>query len=321
MKRPSKPARRLWLALLLVMGIGSVDRLTAEPAGKEPEQTKDSHAYVLFLNKPRKLTVESLRAGLAKGWQLTPEVAGKLKIKEAEGEFTVHFQGVDYLVDAAPVPWMEDQPQVIEEATDLRMKEMLRHVTSHLAVTVDHHFPNEGAQQQAADNQLRLLGGLIEPEHTLAVYDDDNGDFNYLNGEVQAALTGENPHECFDLQVTPPAMLIDPQQPAMQAAIAEARRCWPEFAKNFREYSEERAPFLIKSGFGEGTKREYLWLEVFAIQSGKIRASLKSDPSQTSRLSKGEELEIPLSELADWMYPDEDGSSVGGFSLGVTGEP
>lgn len=281
----------------------------------EMEEKPTSLSFVIFLNHPRELTQATMLAGVAKGWRLSPEQSAKLKLGQDDHQFTIHYQGTDFLVETASEPWMEDQPQIIEETADLRMREMLRHVTSYLVVTVDNDFKDEDAQQQTVDNALRLLSGFTDAKDTLAIFDDDSGDFNYFNDEVQETLCGEEPESSFAVEVTPPAVTRKPDAPEMQAAISEARRRWPEFAKNFRDYAEERSPFLLQARFGFADKPECLWAEVLSIHANKISALLKSDPSPASSLNKGDTVEIPLSEVLDWIYPEEDSAKVGGFTL------
>ena len=284
-----------------------------EAADEEPEVL----AFVLFLKQPRKLTKQGIVAAVTKAWNLTPEAAGKLDLHRKAGNYHFRHENLDFQIESTPEPWLEDQPQIVEESTDLRMKDMLRRVKGHLAISIDNQFKSDDERDAAVTNCLHLLAAFIDFSDTLAIYDDENGDFNYINNEVRDTLAGDDPLASFEVEVTPPVTQIDSQDPAMQAAIAEARRRWPEFARNFRDFSDSRGPFLVKSGFGKAPDQEYMWSEVLEIRSGTISAILKNEPLHQPKLSIGDKVEIPLSTLGDWVYPDEEGAKIGAFTMDV----
>ena len=334
MKKPSSRQRSLviaslalWLAVLpagLVQASGAAgyrlvessdDEKAVEAAEENAYEDTATFSYALFLKKPRKLTKESIQEAMQKGWGLEKSAAEKIRITGEKTEFTVRFQGVSYLVESANQPWLEDQEQIIAESGDRRMREMLRSVRANVSVTIDNKFKSEEDLDLALENAVHLLTGLIDLEDTLAVYDDDSGDFNYVDKEVMEALAGDDPLSAFEIEVMPPAVAVDPKNPALQAAVAEAHRRWPEFSKQFRDHGTTRGPFIVKAELGEEGHREFLWCEVMTIMPGKIRAILKSEPTAAVNLAKGDQVSIPLQEITDWVYPDEEGEKVGAFTL------
>ena len=323
MKRPSKISLPLccWI-LCSLMPLTSA--LLAEDAPEKSPSTEEAKedepevlSFVLFLKQPRKLSKQGIVAAVTKAWMLTPEAAGKLDLSRKDENFLLRHENLEFLIEATSEPWLEDQPQVIEASTDLRMKDMLRRVKGHLAISVENQFNSEDERDAAVTNCLHLLAAFIDFSDTLAIYDDESGDFNYVNDEVRATLAGDDPLTSFEIEVAPPVTQIDSNDPAMQAAIAEARRRWPEFAKNFRDYSDSRGPYLVKSGFGKAGEQEYMWSEVLEIRSGTISAILKNEPLHQPKLSLGDKVAIPLSTLGDWVYPDDEGAKIGAFTMDV----
>ena len=286
---------------------------TEEAAEDKPEVL----AFVLFLKQPRKLSKQGIASAVTKAWNLTPEAARKLDLRKKDGNFILRHENLDFVIECTPEPWLEDQPQIVEESTDLRMKDMLRRIKGHLAISIDNQFESDDERDAAVTNCLHLLAAFIDFSDTLAIYDDESGDFNYINNEVRDTLAGDDPLASFEVEVAPPVTQIDSNDPAMQAAIAEAHRRWPEFAKNFRDFSDSRGPFLVKSGFGKAVEQEYMWSEVLEIRSGTISAILKNEPLHQPKLSIGDKIEIPLSTLGDWVYPDEEGAKIGAFTMDV----
>ncbi len=326
MKRPSKISLPFYCWILcslmpLTSALRAEDASEKSPTTEEAaEEEPEVLAFVLFLKQPRKLSKQSIVAAVTKAWQLTPESAGKLDLRRKDGNYLLRHENLEVLIESKPEPWLEDQPQVIEESSDLRMKGMLRRVKGHLAISIDNQFTSDDERDAAVTNCLHLLAAFIDFSDTLAIYDDESGDFNYVNDEVREMLAGDDPLNSFEIEVAPPVTQINANDPAMEAAIAEARRRWPEFSKNFRDYSDSRGPFLVKSGFGKAGEQEYMWSEVLEIRSGTISAILKNEPLHQNNLSLGDKIEIPLSTLGDWVYPDEEGAKIGAFTMGVLQE-
>ncbi len=309
-----------WLWICLLCGGLNAPTCAAEPppAAAEPEaeapvEEAEAFSYALFLKQPRQLTKDMLIEAAAKAWDLKMKDARTLNISLTGNEGEIRYQAVTYQVSAAAEPWLEDQAQIIQETPDRQMRAMLKRVTSHLAVTIENKFKEDEDRDTALENELRLIAALVDRNDTLAVYDDDAGDFNYVDDEVMEALTGDDPHSAFEISVAPPPDKIS-SSPAHEAAVAEARRRWPEFSKSFRDYGEERGPYLVKATLGEAGHEEELWCELISLHPGKLQAVLRNE-SAHAHLAKGEQVDFPLKKLRDWTYPNDDGDRVGAFTV------
>lgn len=321
------PNNRILFAL--VAGCVGVSLVWAQPPAHGPVFPQDhlvaeaeetdagSFSYALFLKAQRKLTRADVEAAMIKTWQLDKESVGKIKLTETASEFTIRFQGASFLIKTEQRPWLEDQKQIIDESSDRHMNAMLRQVTSNLSITVEGPFKSDQALDLANENAVRLLSGFIDLKDTLAIYDDDTGDFNYINQEVVDAMRADDPLSAFTIEVIPPVGNDNLKTPAYLAAVAEAKRRWPEFAKNFRDHGTTRGPFIVKAKFTSGEQSEFLWMEVMGVMPGKITGVLKTSPTKLPMGLEGDQVTVPLTEMVDWVYPDEEGEKVGAFTLDV----
>ena len=104
----------------------------------------------------------------------------------------------------------------------------------------------------------------------------------------------------------------------MAAAVKEAVTRWPEFVSAFRSASNEvRERFIVKAEFREGKKSEYMWVAVGEITPESVSGILMNDPHELFDYHRGASVSFKLDRLNDWIYPDRNGSHIGGFTLDV----
>ena len=314
----SKALPLLLLSLCLPLSGAGTDEpakdISSEAAPAEEEEAVYI-THVLFLSEPRKSSAAAVKKWAVKALAAEPELAGSVKIEGGEGSYDLLVSGLTIGVEFTTAPWLEDQVQLIHETRDLRLREMLRNTTSAVVLSLEDNFDkDEDSRAEAEDLVLRLLAGFVEAD-TLAIYDDATGDFNYIDQEVLAALAGDDPLSAFEVEVLPPAVQIDRNDPAIQAAIHEARRRWPEFARSFRLTGMDDGPFLVKAEFRDGDEREFMWCEITELRGGDISAILKNDPARVKNVALDDVVKVKLSRIVDWIYPSEDGERIGGFTI------
>jgi uncharacterized protein YegJ (DUF2314 family) len=110
-------------------------------------------------------------------------------------------------------------------------------------------------------------------------------------------------------------LAVDRDDPRFQAAVAEARRRWPEFVAAFAR-REPETPFLIKAPFSDGDNRESMWLAVDRIHEGTVTGRLQNEPVSVRGLERGQQVTVKLDIVEDWVYP-EGGHLLGGFTQKV----
>jgi uncharacterized protein YegJ (DUF2314 family) len=92
--------------------------------------------------------------------------------------------------------------------------------------------------------------------------------------------------------------------PAMQAAVTEARRRFPEFMKAFVDRKAGHH-FAIKRGFPSGkdeSHHEFMWIQVLDIQEDRIVGILDNDPLYVKEYKAGDRVTTPAGEIVDWIY-------------------
>lgn len=106
-------------------------------------------------------------------------------------------------------------------------------------------------------------------------------------------------------------VLHDADDPALDAAVAAAREsfryCWREVAWDQRRVVPGLDLAAVKAAFtGPGPDGEpiveHMWVAVGAFDGTTIRGVLLNDPVDLDGPAAGTELEVPLSELEDWLH-------------------
>jgi uncharacterized protein YegJ (DUF2314 family) len=122
---------------------------------------------------------------------------------------------------------------------------------------------------------------------------------------MRERLCGEQPLELFDSSPHPPVVPVSGNDPRLQAAVAQARRTWPEFVAAFEERRAEQH-FAVKARLGSEDTYEFMWLTVTGLENGYIYGRLDNDPVELTSISCGDRVRVPLKDLNDWLYTDGD---------------
>jgi uncharacterized protein YegJ (DUF2314 family) len=101
----------------------------------------------------------------------------------------------------------------------------------------------------------------------------------------------------------------------MAAAVAEARRRWPEFVAAFNQRRPMQG-FAVKVPFHEREENEYMWVEVSKLDGNNIHGTLVNEPKVISSLKLNDQVTVKLDDLNDWLYSDGK-EMVGGFTAKV----
>jgi uncharacterized protein YegJ (DUF2314 family) len=112
----------------------------------------------------------------------------------------------------------------------------------------------------------------------------------------------------------PPVIAVAEDDPRMIAAVAEAKRRWPEFVEAFMENTDTDVIFSIKTEFTEGEKSEFMWVEITRIDGDTIHGVLGNHPNELRNIKLGDEVTVNLADLNDWTY-FKNGELIGGFTL------
>jgi uncharacterized protein YegJ (DUF2314 family) len=115
-------------------------------------------------------------------------------------------------------------------------------------------------------------------------------------------LSGERPLDVFKSSAYVPVIRLTGDTDAMVAAVAEARRRWPEFVNAFLA-SDDRIGFSVKAPVTEGGNTEFIWINVKSVHGGQIHGLLANDPVSLGALKLGDFVSVEEAELNDWCYP------------------
>lgn len=205
--------------------------------------------------------------------------------------------------------------------TNIRDKRLRTAVEEHrawLSVDLVSATPEESeGRRRAYDTIGKLLAAVAGPD-CLALYAPELRRCNEFDFALIERLRSGDPLSIFDEPTFEPVIEIEEDHPRMMEAVEEALRRWPEFAAAFqkREAGDDDR-FIVKAEFVEGDRSEFMWVAVTAIDGGMITGVLMNDPHQLESVHRGKTVSVGIEHLNDWLYPDESGEAVGGFTLRV----
>jgi uncharacterized protein YegJ (DUF2314 family) len=287
---------------------------------KEPEANdkKPQVSLVLLLREPRDLDMELLTQLINETFYLDLGQGDPKRTEFVRGEapmFFAQFQGHLFHVLAMPDPYFPDVQAVSNDIKELRLRKA---VAEHRAwLSVDLMMSNDDAPREPYWYIGKLLTALA-PGDTLAVYWPEGKQLRvwerglrkqFAEGEPLAALAAA-PEKV-------PVVEIAEEDPRMKAAVAEARRRWPEFVTAFARRRPEQK-FAVKAGISDGRHVEYLWLTVQHLKDG-IHGQVDNEPVELTSVCLGSKVRVPVEELTDWLYTDGD-EMKGGFTVKVIQE-
>ena len=110
------------------------------------------------------------------------------------------------------------------------------------------------------------------------------------------------------------AVLTVEQDPRLQAAEAEARRRFPEFATAFQNGAG--SDFAVKAQLVANDGREHIWVKVKELRGNTIAGDLGNNPINSGELKLGSTVEVDLSQVEDWIF-SRNGAREGMFTKPV----
>jgi len=108
---------------------------------------------------------------------------------------------------------------------------------------------------------------------------------------------------------------VDPDDPAIAVAQAEARSTLPAFFDRLERPQSGDLDFMLKFRLRSGGKAEQIWAEQIAKDGDRLSGRL-ANPPRLRGYSEGQEVEIPREDILDWGYR-QGGVMQGHFSTRV----
>lgn len=281
---------------------------------ERPRRAKDDRpliSLVLLLKESRTMDVHSLAQRLSIAWGVSVETAKDKDVSEDENVadktyivgstpiFMIGHQGGFYLVNNFDRPYFDEPDKAAEDCPELRLRKVIREHRAWLSVDLLRvgNLPD----RTTAYRQIAHLVAELAGDDCLAVYCPESGHLNLFDNSLIDELRSENPLEVFQKLTHLPIVQVDGEDPEMVAAVAEARRRWPEFVSAFGQRLPEQN-FAVKAPITRSGNTEFIWISVDRIEAEEIHGRLDNDPGDLGTLKAGDEVTVPLAELNDWVF-------------------
>ncbi|GBD37714.1 hypothetical protein HRbin36_02850 [bacterium HR36] len=225
-----------------------------------------------------------------------------------------------FLVNNANEPYVRDPESQAKNLRELRIQHLFRQHTAWMSCDMFGKVGGKGLEksQHGDTSTYRQLGRLfaeLMPAGTLLLYLTEIGQFFPVSEKTIAALRAEDPLQALANTREVPVVPVPADHPDLVQAQEEARRTWPQFVAAFEQ--GRGSHFSVKVPLGYGEEREYIWVEVEAIEGDWVYGKLSNEPVYRHELELGDRVRVHSYELNDWLYLDEQDTPVGGYTVRV----
>jgi uncharacterized protein YegJ (DUF2314 family) len=225
-----------------------------------------------------------------------------------------------YLVNCFPNPYVEDPAAASEGIVDLRLRRLFAEHRAWLSCDVmggvDHDTPDEVVREQY--RQIAKL--LIEffDDNCLLIFVPELDRGYPVNDETEQALRSDDPLAALQGSLTVPIIPVADDDPALVAAVAEARQSWPRFVAAYEQQAGRN--FGVKAPVTHSGNTEFIWLTVTALEGDRVFGELANDPGNLGPLKLGSKVSVPVADLNDWCYLDAQGKIQGAYTVAAVME-
>jgi uncharacterized protein YegJ (DUF2314 family) len=210
-------------------------------------------------------------------------------------------------------PYWSNKEEVIEEVRELRLRNAIEEHTAWLSVDLMGEEPDQVNRPAIYAKIAKLISELSGPD-CVALLQPEGPRINVWDEALSEKLSGgKNVDELFEINLAPVKIISD-DDPRMKAAVAEARSRWPEFVEAFQKKDCEN--YAVKAPVTGNGNKEFIWIEVKGLEPEYIHGTLGNDPVNLGNLKFGDQVEVPLKDLNDWVFV-RDGKPTGMFTLKV----
>ena len=297
------PAATLWSILLLAGGLAWL-LTSAWFIWKHREPVREMISLVWFLAQPRQLELPILRQIVEDAWDVSlgdgeDEDESKGYVVGEEPLFMISASGGMFTLNCFPHPYLEDAAALAAETKNQRLAKIL---LEHRAwLSVDWFMFTDGVRDtdRAYDMIARLMAGLANDD-CLGLFCPETSELVPHSPELLDHLRAGKPRDAFQECAQVPVVNIAEDDPRMLAAVAEAKRRWPEFIEAFRARQGEN--YAVKAPITSGGNTEFIWVEVDGVSGDVIFGKLGNDPIDLPGYKLGDPVEVELKDLNDWGY-------------------
>jgi uncharacterized protein YegJ (DUF2314 family) len=105
----------------------------------------------------------------------------------------------------------------------------------------------------------------------------------------------------------------------MNAAFGEARQNLPQFLQAMKA-PKPGQQFTVKVKVTDGTHTEYMWLRDLTYDGSQFHGALVDDPYEVKGYHMGQVMNVPSSQIADWIIMEDGTITAGGYTQKVLDE-
>jgi uncharacterized protein YegJ (DUF2314 family) len=332
---------RAWSALLIGLWLVGSEILgwwmerqerTAAPSSKQGEE-KPLMALVFLLEQPRKIEPGPWIDQLGEALGITLNADGDKSTEfimrmphpaippERGDTFMLKIpQGVFWIFHVHQ-PYFTDMSEVLGGIRDRRLREAVERHRAWFSVDLMHWNGETPDRTEIYALLGRIMAALAGPDVCALIAPELQRCNEFDPALVEQLRTGRA-LEIFEHPTHAPGLNVDGDDTTMKQAVAEARRRWPEFAAAFgRRTPETETPFVIKAPFGDDDP-EFMWVEVSRIEKETVTGRLANQPHRIEDFHEGQEVQVPIADVVDWIYGDAEGNPLGGWTQAViAGKP
>jgi uncharacterized protein YegJ (DUF2314 family) len=95
---------------------------------------------------------------------------------------------------------------------------------------------------------------------------------------------------------------VEDDDPAMTAAISEARQALPQFWQVFEKREHGEKDFALKVKITDKKGTEHFWATNLERRDGKTMGTINNDPDIVASVKLGDRIQIPEVDITDWLY-------------------
>ncbi len=314
---------------------GALARKTATP-GQSPasaDQDKDELvSLVLLLAEAREPTVESISRCVSTALDIEldpddqhatqfvirmPTPGGQAHAKGDVERFMIKVDVGVFAVLSSSQPYMTNRHAAARR--DIRDKRLRTAIEEHRAwISVDlMGDPGSAEEKEIAYRSIALMLAAMTGPDCVAICCPERQQCNEFDPGLIELLRSEEPLSLFDDPTFAPVIEVSNNDPKLLAAVEKAQRRWPEFIEARRKADDDDTRFLTKAEFSDGENSEFMWVQVTFADDQRIEGILVNEPHELDHVHCGQAVTVDIEKLNDWIFPDENGDMVGGFTLDI----
>ena len=273
-------------------------------------------SLVLLLRSPRRVDENTLRqtAGRALGTTFSADRnAENFLIRQVEGQYPLQFGSRQMGIIYSPEPYLPDLREVLARIAEPEFRDAVR---SHKAwISVDWIGDVSPPDRAEAYRLLASVLAELAADDCVALYVTETDALSAWRKETLAALRQPNP---IIFLVNNGSLLTRTGDPRMTAAVAEAKRRWPEFLAAWQCRTSGQF-FAVKAEFPVDGSNECMWVIANNVYDSSVIGTLDNEPDWIHTLHKGDKVILQQNRIIDFLYIENE-KRIGGFTDAVLRE-